>query len=79
MSSPEIKSAENINSAENIKRELYMGAEKAKNTKEVAAEKIDQKDVDKLKAILEDKDFRKTLQEELNKSDSEIRKLLNTS
>ncbi len=74
MSNPEIKRAEDI------KRELYLGAEKAeqaKNTKEVAAEKIDQKDVDKLKAILEDEDFRKTLQEELNKSDSKIRDLLN--
>ena len=71
-----------IKSAENIKRELYMGAEKAeqaKNTQELAAEKIDQKDVDKLKAILEDEDFRKTLQEELNKSSSQIRDLLNKS
>ena len=73
MSSPEIKSAENI------KRELYLGAEKAKNTKEVAAEKIDQKDVDKLKEILEKADFRETLQKELNKSDSKIRDLLNNS
>ncbi len=71
MSNPEIKRAEDI------KRELYLGAEKAKNTEELAAEKIDQKDVDKLKAILEDEDFRKTLQEELNKSDSKIRDLLN--
>jgi len=73
MSSPGIKSAENI------KRELYLGAEKAKNTKEVAAEKIDQKDVDKLKEILEKADFRETLQKELNKSDSKIRDLLNNS
>lgn len=77
MINPEIKSAENIKRAEDIKRELYLGAEKAKNTEELAAEKIDQKDVDKLKAILEDEDFRKTLQEELNKSDSKIRDLLN--
>ena len=79
MSSPEIKSAENIKRAEDIKRELYLGAEKAKNTQELAAEKIDQKDVDKLKEILEKADFRKTLQEELNKSDSKIRDLLNNS
>ena len=73
MSSPEIKSAENI------KRELYMGAEKAKKTQELAAEKIAQKDVDKLKAILETADFRQILKEELNKSDSKIRDLLNNS
>lgn len=79
MSSPEIKSAEDIKSAENIKRELYLGAEKAKNTEELAAEKIDQKDVDKLKEILEKADFRETLQKELNKSDSKIRDLLNNS
>ena len=76
MINPEIKRAEDI------KRELYMGAEKAeqaKKTQELAAEKIDQKDVDKLKEILEKADFRKTLQEELNKSDSKIRDLLNNS
>jgi len=76
MSNPEIKRAEDI------KRELYLGAEKAeqaKNTKEVAAEKIDQKDVDKLKEILEKADLRETLQEELKKSSSQIRDLLNNS
>ena len=76
MSNPEIKRAEDI------KRELYLGAEKAeqaKNTKEVAAEKIDQKDVDKLKEILEKADLRETLQEELNKSSPQIRDLLNKS
>lgn len=73
MSNPEIKRAEDI------KRELYLGAEKAKNTEKLAAEKIDQKDVDKLKAILEKADLRETLQEELNKSSSQIRDLLNNS
>ena len=71
MSSPEIKSAEDI------KRELYLGAEKVKNTEEVAAEKIGKDEVQKLQAILETADLRKTLQEELNKSDSRIRDLLN--
>lgn len=79
MSSPEIKSAENIKRAEDIKRELYLGAEKAKNTEAVAAEKIGKKEVQELQEILEKADLRGTLQEELNKSDSEIRKLLNTS
>ena len=73
MSSPEIKSAEDI------KRELYLGAEKAKNTKEVAAEKIDKDEVQKLQAILEKADLRETLQEELNKSSPQIRDLLNKS
>ena len=71
MSNPEIKSAEDI------KRELYLGAEKVKNTEEVAAEKIGKDEVQKLQAILETADLRKTLQEELNKSDSRIRDLLN--
>ena len=79
MSSPEIKSAENIKRAEDIKRELYLGAEKAKNTEAVAAEKIGKKEVQELQEILEDEDFRKTLQEELNKSSSQIRDLLNKS
>ena len=79
MSSPEIKSAEDIKSAKDIKRELYLGAEKAKNTEEVAAEKIGKAEVQKLQEILEKADLRETLQKELNKSDSEIRKLLNTS
>ena len=76
MSNPEIKRAEDI------KRELYMGAEKAeqaKNTQELAAEKIDKDEVQKLQAILEKADLRETLQEELKKSDSKIRDLLNNS
>ena len=73
MSNPEIKRAEDI------KRELYLGAEKAKNTKEVAAEKIDKNEVQELQAILEKADLRETLQEELKKSDSKIRDLLNNS
>ena len=76
MSNPEIKRAEDI------KRELYMGAEKAeqaKNTQELAAEKIDKDEVQKLQAILEKADLRETLQEELKKSSSQIRDLLNNS
>jgi hypothetical protein len=76
MSNPEIKSAEDI------KRELYMGAEKAeqaKNTEELAAEKIDKDEVQKLQAILEKADLRETLQEELDKSSSKIKELLNKS
>lgn len=73
MSNPEIKRAEDI------KRELYLGAEKAKNTKEVAAEKIDKNEVQELQAILEKADLRETLQEELNKSSSKIKELLNKS
>ena len=76
MSSPEIKSAEDS------KRELYMGAEKAeqaKNTEELAAEKIDKDEVQKLQAILEKADLRETLQEELDKSSSKIKELLNKS
>lgn len=76
MSNPEIKRAEDI------KRELYMGAEKAKqakDTQELAAEKIDKDEVQKLQAILEKADLRETLQEELNKSSSQIRDLLNNS
>ena len=76
MSNPEIKRAEDI------KRELYLGAEKAeqaKNTEELAAEKIDKDEVQKLQAILEKADLRETLQEELDKSSSKIKELLNKS